>query len=508
MWWTPSGRSSTPIGRSSRNWEDELFQFVANLKPYLLNPGRGRRRFDTYLLSPDYLAAGRALVTAAKRDGRLIAADNGNFDLIGDLVKRFAGEAALIHRDRIAEEQRLGHRARPGDLSIGLTERYRKLVRSVAAQGRSETPVARTRSTVGSQMQIGGDYLVGMEDLSMAAMIGLGIQPEYARLPASWYEASSKRALGLAERTRAGDFGDVGGFVFAGLHGLDYDTARRAGRLAGDVKAEGIASGLGGALGDPSYVDFRVEDGKTIPLASSVPRAYLRVAEVACGLHRGYADGAGARPRFHALGVGTPILLPLLSVLGDRGTFTAVDSTAPILDAWSSLTVSLYIDDPAPMKLKAHRIAEVWLSGGPSWSCSCSACSSFNSAHPPKITAARAWWRGEGRRALIAQDLRAPSPLADMLPLLGNPSDAAVSREAGMARIAHNHWALQRLVSAAQANSSSASRLKGWAEDVVSSYVESSADQNWREAVTEAWKLTESTAAKIRSAKPGGEVAA
>jgi hypothetical protein len=185
-----------------------------------------------------------------------------------------------------------------------------------------------------------------------------------------------------------------------------------------------------------------------------------------------------------------------------------VDSTAPILDAWSSLTVSLYIDDPAPMKLKAHRIAEVWLSGGASWSCSCSACSSFNRAHPPKITAARAWWRGEGRRALIAQDLRAPSPLADMLPLLGNPSDAAVSREAGMARIAHNHWVLQRLVSAAQANSSSASRLKGWAEDVVSSYVESSADQNWREAVTEAWKLTESTAAKIRGAKPGGEVAA
>jgi hypothetical protein len=485
-----------------------LFQFVANLKPYLLSPGRGRRRFETYLISPDYLAQARDLVTAARREKRLIAADNGNFDLIGDLIERFAGDATLIHRDRVDEERRLGRRARPGDLPAALTERYRRLARTVAAAGRSETPIARTRSTVASQREIGGDYLVGMEDLTMAALIGLGVQPEYARLPASWYEGSSKRALGLAERTRAGDFGEVDGLVFAGLHGVDFDTARRAGRLAGDAGADGIATGLGGALSDPTYVDFRVEDGEVIELDSAVPRAYLRVIEVAAGMHLGYTERAGARPRFHALGVGTPILLPLLSILGDRRTFTAVDSTAPILDAWSSLTVSLYVERPAPMKLKAHRIAEVWLSGGPGWTCSCSACAAFSRSHPPRITAARSWWRGEGRRSLIAQDLRAPSPLADLLPLLGNPSDAVVSREAGMARIAHNHWVLQRLVAAAQANSASTARLRGWADDVVGRYVESSADANWRAAVTEAWRIAESVSAQLRDAKPGGEVAA
>jgi hypothetical protein len=484
-----------------------LFQFVANLKPYLLNPGSGRRRFDTYLLSPDYLAQNRDLVASAKRDQRLIAADNGNFDLIGDLIGRFAGDVALIHRDRVDEESQLGRRARPGDLPTPLVERYRGVARAVAAAARGATPVARTRSTVTSQREIAGDYLVGMEDLTLAALIGLGIQPEYARLPASWYEGSSKRALGLAERTRAGDFGQVGALVFAGLHGVDFDTARRAGRLAGDARAEGIASGLGGALGDPSYVDFRVEDGKTIELGNSVPRAYLRVIEVAAGLHLGYAERAGARPRFHALGVGTPILLPLLSVLGDRRTFTAVDSTAPILDAWSSLTVSLYVERPAPMKLKAHRIAEVWLSGGPGWTCGCSACAGFSRAHPPRITAARSWWRAEGRRSLVAQDLRAPSPLAELLPLLGAPSDAAVSREAGMARIAHNHWVLQRLVAAAQTHSGTSARLRSWAEEVVGRYIASSADGNWRAAVGEAWKIAKSTSTQLKDARPGGEVA-
>jgi hypothetical protein len=75
-------------------------------------------------------------VAAAKRDDRLIAADNGNFDLIGSLIQSFAGDAALIHRDRVEEERRLGRRARPGDLSLPLVELYRKLARAVAAAGR------------------------------------------------------------------------------------------------------------------------------------------------------------------------------------------------------------------------------------------------------------------------------------------------------------------------------------------------------------------------------------
>jgi hypothetical protein len=484
-----------------------LFHFVANLKPYLLNPGRGRRRFDSYLISPDYLRGGRELLVAAHRGGRVIAADNGNFDLIGDVIKRFAPEASALHQLRADEEKRLKRNARPGDLSTPLVEGYRKLARAVSTASRSATPVARTRATVASQQDINGQYLVGMEDLTLASLVGLGIQPEYARLPASWYQACSRRALDLAERTRAGDFGDVAGLVFAGLHGVDFDTARVAGRLAGDAEADGIACGLGGALSDPSYVDFRVEDGETIELEAAVPRAYLRVVDVAAGLHLGYAERAGARPRFHALGIGTPILLPLLSVLGGRGTFTAADSTAPILDAWSSLTISLYVEKPAPMKLKAHRIAEVWLAGGPAWTCPCPSCTGFARLHPPRITAARSWWRGEGRRALTPGDLRPPNPLSDLLPYLGSPSDPTLRREAGMARIAHNHWVLQRIEGAARLHSTSSTRLRNWAEEVVGRYVESSADSNWRAAVSAAWDVVRATSSKLSGAKAGGDIA-
>jgi predicted Zn-dependent protease len=77
-----------------------------------------------------------------------------------------------------------------------------------------------------------------------------------------------------------------------------------------------------------------------------------------------------------------------------------------------------------------------------------------------------------------------------------------------MARIAHNHWVLQRLVSAAQAHSSSSARLRGWAEDVVGSYTNSSADDNWRAAVNEAWRIAEATSAQLKDAKPGGELVA
>jgi hypothetical protein len=93
------------------------------------------------------------------------------------------------------------------------------------------------------------------------------------------------------------------------------------------------------------------------------------VAEIVAGLHEGFVDASGRRPRFHALGLGTPILVVLLAALGDGVTYTATDSTAPIVDGWSAPTISLYVDDPAPLKYKAHRIAQHWLAEDKPWRC-------------------------------------------------------------------------------------------------------------------------------------------
>jgi hypothetical protein len=344
-----------------------VFHFVANLKPYLLHPGRGLRRFEVYLCSADYAADSRELLQEAHGEGHALVADNGNFDLIGDLIERFAPRAAELRPEREAEEREIGHDVRPGEISSSLRDRFRAVAAEVERAGEAATPVDHVRAAVQAQNQVPATYLVGMEDLTMAVLSGLGVTREHLDQPLSWFERLSRRAVEFATETMEGRFGPVSGEVFAGLHGIDFDTAVQAGELAAEAEIAGVACGLGGALSDRSYTGFWVQGGEPIELGRRVPRPYVRVMEVAAGLHLGYARASGRRPRFHALGVGTPILIPLLALLGDRDTYTATDSTAPIMDAYSSMTISLYVDEPAPMKLKTNRVAQNHLECGP-WS--------------------------------------------------------------------------------------------------------------------------------------------
>jgi hypothetical protein len=484
-----------------------VFHFVANLKPYLLRPGSGLRMSQVYLCSADYASESRELLAEARRRKRLLVADNGNFDLIGDLIEQFTPRAQELHAARLQEQGSLGRQdTRPREISRPLRDRYRALATDIERAGRALTPVAHVRAALAAQGEIPAAYLVGMEDLTMAALAGLGIMREYLDHPLSWFARLSRRAVAFAEQTRAGRFGPSSGEVFAGLHGLDFDTAAQAGKLAAEAGLEGIACGLGGAMSDRGFVGFRVQDGEVHDLPGRVPRPYLRVLEVAAGLHLGYAQASGRRPRFHALGIGTPILIPLLALLGDSSTYTATDSTAPIIDAYSSLTVSLYIERPAAMKLKAHRIAQIHLEGGPGWECTCPACRRFNAQHPLRWDEARRWWEGEQMRDIGPSDLRYPSPLADFLPFLSSPTDPETRRAAGLARIAHNHWVLRRLESAAQRSAREPEALRAWALGEVERYVSSSADPGWREATLIAWQIGDFAAARLADADPGGEL--
>jgi hypothetical protein len=483
-----------------------VFHFVANLKPYLLHPGRGLRRFAAYLCSADYASQSRELLEDAHGDGRLLVADNGNFDLIGDLIEGFKPRATELHLARRQEERLLGHDVRPGEISPSLRDGYRALATEVGQAGRVATPVAYVRAVLAAQAQIPATYLVGMEDLTVATLTGLGVAREHLGQPLSWFARLSNRAVGFAADTRAGRFGPTSGEVFAGLHAIDLDTAMQAGELAADAGLEGIACGLGGALSDSSFVSFRVQDGKVKELSRRVPRPYPRVLEVAAGLHLGYTRSTGRRPRFHALGVGTPILIPLLALLGDAGTYTATDSMAPIVDAYSSMTISLYIDDPAPMKLKTYRIAQVHLEGGPGWDCACPVCRRFIAEHPLRWEEARGWWASEGERVLEPGDMHSPGPLAELLPLLSSPADPELRRAAGLTRIGHNHWVLRRLESSAQRAAQRSGGLRAWAAEQVERYLTSSADPGWREATRTAWQIADDAAAELADAAPSGEL--
>ncbi len=478
------------------------FHFVANLKPYTLRRGRGNDRFDAYLLSIDYARQLGDLAREVVTDGGVLCADNGNVDIIRALLKRHGTAAAPMDQARRVEERRLGRSARLGDLSSGLRDELRALIEKVRQESAVSIDSSHIEQVVAAQEAMTPRYVVGMEDFTVATMVGLGIEPEHVGFEPVFYEGLAQRAVTFAADTRAGRYGACRAEVLAGVHAADYDTARVAGRIAGQAGVAGLATGLVGALQDKSYVDFRIEGGAVVELGRPVPRPYLRIAEIVAGLHEGFVETAGRRPLFHALGAGSPILIPLLAALGDGTTYSATDSTAPIMDGWSGPTISLYVDEPAPLKYKTYRLAEAWLAQGTAWECPCPYCRAFDRAVPARPDEALRWWRNAGSPRLTADSVGRSSPLSAFLPLLCNPDDAGVRLGAGMARVGHNHWVLQRLERTARRHSRSHEELLAWAGSVVDAYINSPADASWKAAVGAAWPIVRRAAERTKGVQP------
>jgi hypothetical protein len=457
-------------------------------------------------VSVDYAPGLRELVQRVHAERRILVADNGNFDRFGTYLTKLTPSSAPLAEARKKEEARLGHYARPGELSKTLRNLYASFAKEVDSEARAARHEDNVRSVVAAQMALSPSYFIGMEDFTIPLLVGLNIERAYSQLPLAFFTRAADRAIAYAKRTRSGAFGPCNADVFAGLHAIDFDTAVAIGKRAGDAQVDGIAVGLGTALDDRQFTDYRIERGTIVPLGAPIPRSYIRVLEIAAGVHLGFANATGRRPRFHALGAGTPILLPLLAVLGDFGTYTATDSTAPIKDAYSSATIAVYVDRPAPLKLKAYVLVQQWLEGGFPWDCSCPHCSAFLKDHPFRITKARAWWVGEGKRSLQATDLWAPSSLAEHVPLLAMPEDPALRKRAGLTRIAHNHWILRRLEAGIRRRSRNKMELRDWVDTLVNNYVNAGSQTAWKTATKTAWEIALSATKQMDGAGPGGEV--
>lgn len=471
-----------------------MFQFVANLKPYNVYRGRGNDRFDAYLLSVDYLSQHRKLSQLIVDERKTLCADNGNVDLIVDAIRQNSDGAAALHKERRKEEKSLDRMARPGDLSNQLTRRFQKFSNEVFSRLKSNPNKEHVRQVLEMQNLMSPTYIVGMEDFTIVTLTALNIERQYAQLPLSWYQRSTKRALEFAEKTKRNEYGTIEGEVFAGLHAMDYDTAVQVGQMAAESEIDGIATGLVSAMKDPGYMDFRIQDGNIVDLDRSVPRPYIRTMEIISGMHLGYKSISGKRLRFHGLGVGTPILLPMVGLLSRRKGFTAIDSTAPIKDAYSSRTISLYVDTPAPRKLKAHRIIEFWLARNIGWTCKCPYCREFNKNHDIHLSKARKWWKSVGERRLRSGDVRSPSPLAEFIPLLSSSKNKATRRAAGLARIRHNHWVMKRIEKNVQDLSRRPRSLRNWVNNQMEIYLSlPGSSARWQAAARVAWDITNNT---------------
>jgi len=419
--------------------DSHAFSFYPNLKPYTFNRGPGNRRFDGYLLSREYLADLAALGHEAVTEGRALFLDNGLLD-----------DGRKIGRDAVLDDA-----TQAADV---LTRWLR------ATEAEERLPLAATE-------------VLGPEDLWSALQLERGLELDEGALErldaqASWARAWNDR---LGARVQ----------VFVPVHVATYAQAYDAGRVLGR-HGVAVALPLTRALQSRRWTESITTDEVTT-WTKVVPAAYLEATVVLLGVMSGYRETAGRAPRLHALGLGTPIMLPIVAAAAcATGSVITTDSMAPINDAMTEPTTSLYVETPAPLKYKAFKIAQAWIEKGMPWGCPCPFCDAIEARYPSNPVRAREKWLAGGAKPLSKDDLLSAGPYSEDFPLLSWSRNATQHAAVGIARTNHNLWVLQRVEQHIRQLAMVEGSLRAWVDGLVTRHGQA-ADPSWGRAAQLAW---------------------
>jgi hypothetical protein len=222
---------------------------------------------------------------------------------------------------------------------------------------------------------------------------------------------------------------------------MDYNTARAAGRLAGESDVKHAALGVAGITSDGSATDFFVLGFGSFDLEKPVPRRYVRLAQALAGLSDGFHDSGHLLSTFHCLGLGATSMLSIPAAAVSESVILTTDATSPIHDAVRDRV--LYDLAADGERTGTRDIVELILNGG-DWPFLSPFSQAFRDEFGHKPEQARQWWRDQDKPPVTDELLSTQSALTKALPLFCE-ADEDVRRLASTTRIAHNHWVLDQL---------------------------------------------------------------
>jgi hypothetical protein len=402
-----------------------------------------------FLFPPDRPT--RALTRFLSTSRVLVLSDNGAFDTIGRLAKN-------------------------APLATG-TDRWAAVVRDIRAAARLVDPIAQ----LPTQLSVKPNAIIGIEDITLATWLRSGV--DEGKLRALRAEIR-RRNVGVAARGVAlqQQLTPVQVLTVASAH--DYDTAQDAGVAMANAGVRAAAVGFGAFMADDGWTSTAKVHGRVRKLGRLLPSRYLRTALVARGFFDGWATTGQSPPdRFHFLGLGAPIMLPLAALAASACREVSFDATSPIRDATEA---TLYVSRPASLKVRTWKVADAMSQPkGTRWSCPCSFCRTFTSQHPFDLAALRQL-RAAGGPGLSAADLRTGGRLADIAPLF-RIGGGALGRSAEAARIGHNHWVLGTM---ARRLTTASHDLEPWVARHVADYRANAGADHFAEAVRLAFEIT------------------
>lgn len=373
-----------------------------------------------------------------------LLADNGNFTLIGQVRQRFAAEAGSLAQKVRAIEDPLGRSVRPGDVPAALRREFFDLtitVREAARQlaGSGEASLA-------EQLGLDPTHLIGVEDITAACWLALDIEQaysgrrnrDYARMNRAVARKAARRLPRLAPALRDR--------YYPVASAVSYATSRDAGEAFAQQKIDRVSMGFGAFMADANFTDHAMVGRRRVDFPSRLPNRYTRTVLAARGFWDGYTQTAGKPPDgFHFLGLGAPIMLPLVILAARATPHLTFDATSPIKDALRDGV--LYVTKPAYLKIRLREAARrLATQPATTWDCPCPFCQAFTKDFPFDYSKGHAWHAQNPTAKVKAADLKPAGALFDAYPLFSEPSPGARRDAVDKARVGHNHWALEQIL--------------------------------------------------------------
>lgn len=356
-------------------------------------------------------------------------------------------------------------------LPAELRAKYRALARDLAARCRQAATDDRQRDVLSTQASVDPDFFTCLEDLTAPILVQLEIDPQAIGLRRAEIIGWQDRGLALAGGVMASRYGAFQGVPYATLHAFDYDSAFQVGARAAAISGlQGVATGLASFLLDRSYVNSFVLKGRRVWVDGrrNVPRRYLRLLLVTMGLLDGFASERGALPRFHGLGAGAPIALPLLALAGYGSPLLSLDSTAPEKNASIG---KLFVNEPAPLTVSVDKVAQALIDDRQSWNCPCPACAAIQAQLPFDLPAARRFYAERiAPRPIEDADLEDDQGVGQHLSLLWSSKVQPQKKQILQARVGHSQWAMAGITRALREHSTSYPSLREWVGRVCAAY--------------------------------------
>jgi hypothetical protein len=466
----------------------DAFIFISNLTKITAdssNPITYKR--DGYLLSEHYMTAATIqLAKEVKARRNLLISDNGNFTRIKQIAAKY-DDKGLDILNTAREEMR-----KNGVISADTLKRRKDLMNLIGKESEESTQSLDIGNITKKQLSIDPDYIIGMEDFAIPAMMMSNLMHPIFEPKASEVLVYQQKTLSLYSEQEKGVFGHheklKGVANFLVLHAYDYESAFQASSNSLNTPKDGIAISYGGPMHSKRWINSLEIDGKVEIFEEKLPESYL----IAQSLTLGIINGNPSPVPFHILGVGTPILIAIIGYQLRHSAAVSIDSTAPFKDAMAG---KLYGDKKAYIKMDMYRLAALHLIDGTEFNSSSPFFKSFDAMFPSD-------WDGLRNELNVTSDMnfkKLGRELENRTDLLEKYIPFFSTMRSGtdpmmlnlrMARSGHNFWILQRICKNVVRLRKDPPAFKRWIEKQVKNYTKI-ASPKWAKAVVKTFELTE-----------------